>query len=32
LQLCGEKEEMLKLEAALNNMEHVRAKMVLFDD
>ena len=31
LQLCGEREEMLRLETALNQMDKVKAKMVMFD-
>jgi len=31
LQLCGEKEEMEKLEEALNKMEKVQAKMVVLE-
>lgn len=31
LQLTGDKREMLKLEAALNAMENVKAKMVMLD-
>ena len=32
LQLCGEKEEMAKLEAELNAIDEVKAKTVVFDD
>ncbi len=32
LQLCGDKEEMLKLEKALNEMESIQAKMVIMED
>lgn len=32
LQLTGEKEEMLGLEGALNELESIQAKMVMLDD
>jgi hypothetical protein len=32
LQLCGDEGEMIKLEAALNEMDNVKAKMVMLDD
>ena len=32
LQLCGEKSDMLKLEKALNELEDVKAKIVMLDD
>jgi len=32
LQLCGEREEMFKLEQALNDLDDICAKMVVLDD